>query len=288
MGIYDRDYYRGEEPRGIEFGGRRAMVTNIVIVTAVLYVVDIFLGNDHGLMKTLAASPDSLTKPWLWWQLLTYGFAHSYADPWHIIWNMFALWMLGREVEGVYGRKEILRIYLVTVVIGGLVWTSRICLTVDENDWGQHLVLGASGAVSALVILFCLHFPRRQILLMFVFPMPAWILGAFIVVVNLLGAFKPEQKIAVDVHLAGIAFALAYYRFGWNLGRWIPGISLPTDWFKRRPKLKLHDPETRYTNLDTEADAVLDKVNRNGIESLNAKERRVLEEYSRRMRQKHR
>jgi membrane associated rhomboid family serine protease len=290
MGIHDRDYYGDEAPRGMESVGRLTMVTKIVIVTAAVYVVDIFLGNSHWLMKTLEATPNSLTKPYLWWQLLTYGFAHSYQPngQWHIIWNMFALWMFGRDVEGVYGRKEILRLYLVTIILGGLVWTARVCLTVDERLWDQMSMLGASGAVAAIVILFCVHFPQRQILLMFILPVPAWILGVFIVAMNLMGEWKSESNVAYDVHLAGIVFALVYYRFGWNLGRWIPSVSLRKGWMKHRPKLKLHDPESRYNNLDTEADVVLDKVNRSGIESLNAKERRVLEEYSRRMRQKHR
>jgi membrane associated rhomboid family serine protease len=290
MGIYDRDYYGDEAPRGMHSVGQMAIVTKLVILTAALYVIDIFLGNSHWLMRTLEASPYSLTKPYLWWQLLSYGFAHSYQSQgqWHIIWNMFALWMFGRDVEGIYGGKEILRLYLVTIILGGLIWTARICLTVDESLWDRYAMLGASGAVSAIVILFCVHFPQRQILLMFILPVPAWALGVFIVIVNLIGVRTPAGNVAYDVHLAGIVFALAYYRFGWKLGRWIPSVTLRSGWWKRRPKLKLHDPESMYRNLDSEADQVLDKVNRSGIESLNAKERRILEEYSRRMRQKHR
>jgi len=292
MGIYDREYYRGEEPRGIEFGGPRMMVTNLVIITGVLYIADIFLPllvdvGEHWLMKTMSASPNSLAKPYLAWQLLTYGFAHSYDDKWHIIWNMFALWMFGRSVEGVYGRKEILRFYLVAVFVGGLVWAIRTCLTEQQALWGSHHMLGASGAVTAVVILFCLHFPRQQILLMFILPMPAWVLGVMIVVVNLVGMETAEGNVAYDVHLAGVAFALAYVKLRWNIGRWLPNVSAPNRWFKARPRLKIHNPDSRRENLDAKADAVLEKVNRSGIDSLNAKERRVLEDYSRRMRQKH-
>ena len=288
MGIYDRDYYRDDTPRGIDLG-QRAMVTNLVIINVALYVLDIFIGRDHWLMKTMAAGPNSLVEPWYWWQLLSYGFAHSYQDMWHIIWNMFALWMFGRSVEGIYGRWEILRFYLVAVFFGGLVWAIRSCLTVDPAIWDKYHMLGASGAVTAIVILFCLHFPRQQILLMFILPMPAWVLGVFIVVMNVIGIgmSTPEGNVAFDVHLVGVVFALAYVKFRWNIGRWIPNFSAPTGWFKSRPRLKIHDPESQRRNLDAEADAVLEKVNRHGIESLNAKERRILEDYSRRMRQKH-
>jgi hypothetical protein len=55
-----------------------------------------------------------------------------------------------------------------------------------------------------------------------------------------------------------------------------------------RPKLRIHDPAVRYRELDEEADAVLAKVYREGEASLSAKERKILEDYSRRMQQKHR
>ena len=56
------------------------------------------------------------------------------------------------------------------------------------------------------------------------------------------------------------------------------------------PQLKVHDPEVeeRYREMDDEADRLLDKVHREGEASLSEKERRLLEDYSRRMRQKHR
>jgi hypothetical protein len=59
-------------------------------------------------------------------------------------------------------------------------------------------------------------------------------------------------------------------------------------WPSSKPKLKVHQPEERLTVLDEQADAVLDKLHREGIESLSPRERKILEEYSRRMQQKHR
>ena len=232
MGIYDREYYRGEDLGSHSSGNGLPMVTNLVIISAVFYVLDIFTP-DHWLMQTMAASPNSVVKPWLSWQLLTYGFAHSWLDKWHIIANMFGLWMFGRDVEGVYGRWEILRIYLLTIVLGGLVWAVRASLTVDPRLWDGYIVLGASGAVTCIILLFCFLFPRRTVLLMFIFPAPAWVLGLLIVIMNVVGMRMPgSDKVAYDVHLVGAAFAFGYYRFGWNLGRWIPRLSFPSKWFK--------------------------------------------------------
>ena len=149
-------------------------------------------------------------------------------------------------------------------------------------------MLGASGAVTCVILLFCFLFPRRTVLLMFILPAPAWVLGVLIIVINVLGMRAPDNTVAFDVHLVGAAFAVAYYRFGWNLGKWTPRIPLPTAWFKPPPRLKVHDPDASPGAIDDAADRILDKVNREGIESLTSRERRILEDYARRMRQKHR
>jgi len=154
--------------------------------------------------------------------------------------------------------------------------------------------IGASGGVTALVILFCALNPRATVFYNFLFPMPAWLMGAIVVLGDLMlmrqNPFGPQ--IAYDVHLTGAAFALAYWYFGWNLGR-LPGMDelqrlfkAPHKWFKPRPPLRVHDPEQAYDDLDAEADRVLDKINREGLDKLNSRERRILEDYSRRTRQK--
>jgi hypothetical protein len=148
--------------------------------------------------------------------------------------------------------------------------------------------MGASGAVTAVILLFCVHFPKRTVLLMFLFPIPAWVLGVLLIVMNFFGMQQSSGNVAWDIHLVGAAFAMAYWYFGWNLGRFVPAIGNPASVFKSRPKLKIHDPESRYRELDRQADEILQKVNKGGIETLSSKERRILEDYSRRMRQKHR
>ncbi len=290
MGVYDRDYYREEQrPSGIQFGGQM-MVTKLVIVTAALYLANKFAGSDNWLMMdALAVEPSVIAKPWLLWKLVTYGFAHHPVQIGHIFWNMFGLWIFGRDVEMVYGRYEFLRIYLFALVLGSLVWCLR------EYFLGEPDIplLGASGAVTAVILLFVFHYPKRTILLFFVLPVPAWVLGVIIIGGNVYNTLlaSGEQNVAFDVHLVGAAFAICYYRFGWNIGRLMPrggGIRSATSRLKPRPKLRIHDPDRRYEKQDEEADRILEKVSREGMDSLTSKERRVLEDYSRRMRQKHR
>jgi membrane associated rhomboid family serine protease len=272
----------------------------------------IFTPQTHKITWTLSADAYSLVRPWMWWQLLTSGFVHSPYSLGHIASNMLGLYFLGKYVEQLLGRWEFLRFYLLAIIVGAVVHTARVCLTVaplplsPQDPWAIPM-LGASGAVVATVLLFIFHFPRVQLLLFFVIPVPAWLVGVLLIGYNVLGSggiFLPlsgpeAANIAYDVHLAGAAFAALYYYLGWNLGRWIPrslgdALSGAKRVMRPRPKLEIHTPDedewndSRYRDLDDEADRILAKINTQGEGSLTAAERRVLEDYSRRMRQKHR
>lgn len=296
MGVYDRDYYREEtEERGISLGNR-SMVINLIIVNVAMYLADIFLaGRDHWLtLDYLAISADTLVKPWLWYQFLTCGFAHDPSQNWHIIGNMLGLWMFGRPVEDHYGPKEFLRFYLAALLFGSVSWCVLqyfLAVPIVGPDGIAHWprMLGASGAVTAVVMLFIFHYPKQTVLLFFVLPVPAWVLGVLIVAGNLFALQGPG--VAYEVHLAGCLFAFCYYRFHWRLSSRWP--SRRRSWgrsaLRPRTSLRVHEPDDEVgEHDDDEADRILEKVNREGLDSLTPKERRTLEEYSRRMRQKHR
>ena len=291
MGIYDREYYRDEEPGGFRIGGQRMMVTNIVIISVVIWAIDALIP-DARVNRILALHSDDLLNPWMLWRLLTYGFVH---DPlggstgiFHIGLNMFMLWMFGRDIEWKYGWREFLRFYLVSIVFAGAVWLLIRYLTATPGA-----VVGASGAVTAVVILFVLNYPQRPLYLFMLIAVPAWVAGVLFVGLDILRALgQSDGNIAFEAHLAGALFAFVYHRLGWNLGRLIPFRRMPKspsfNFLKRKPKLRVHDPESYYEELDKEADRLLDKVHREGGDSLTDRERQILEDYSRRMRQKHR
>jgi membrane associated rhomboid family serine protease len=266
------------------------MITRIVVVTGAFFLADLFLGGPrHSIMSGMASGPEDLSNPLYWWRFLASGFAHSPRDARHILFNMAALWFLGRDVEAIYGRSEILRFYLVTIVLGSLAHAFRQFLTLPEEDWGR--CMGASGAVTAVIILFICHFPHRQLLLFFVIPVPAWLAGILVIALDIAGTLGAEfeggeVRVAHDVHLVGAAFGLAYYYFHWNLGRlWPYSLSSLRRGLRPRPKFKVHDPG-HPDDLDAEGDRLLDKVNREGLDSLSARERKTLEEYSRRVRER--
>lgn len=278
------------------------MVMLLILVNVAIYLADGLLTPMKpgqtlgGLNGLLALNVESLVKPWLWWKFVTYGFAHaSFPVLRHVAFNMLGLFFLGRDIEARYGRVEFLRLYLALVAVGGLVWAaSNYALGVHYST-----VVGASGAVVGIVVLFALNFPRRTLLLWGIVPIPAWLLGVLIVVGDLYGAAGASSSplsgddkapVAYGVHLAGAAFAFLYYRFGWNIGRWTAG--WPT-WpsLKRRPKLRVHDPDgedsAKRDDLSVEVDRILEKIHREGESSLTRKERRTMEDASRQYQKKH-
>lgn len=284
MGIYDREYYRTER-QGASAYTPRSVVGWLILVNVALWLLDFFTPDTphggHWLSDHMAVHVNTLTQPWLWWQFLTAGFAHSPQNFGHILGNMFVLFMFGRDVEENYGSKEFLRLYLVMVVFASVVWSVVNKIAGTPAD---AAALGASGAIAGVVILYALCFPQRTILLFFVFPMPAWLFGIVIVGLDMFGAFGGSEKnIAYSMHLAGAAFAFVYYRRGWNLTQLTAGrFALPT--FRRKPRLRVHTPEPEsesQTDLAAEVDHILEKIYRDGEASLSAKERKTLETASR-------
>jgi membrane associated rhomboid family serine protease len=288
MGLENRDYYRESSPAG---SAVQSMVVKLIIVNGVLWLANAFFGGSGQVItRALMLQNDALAHPWMWYQFLTAGFVHDWNNPLHVAGNMLGLFVFGRPLEERYGSREFLRFYLTAIVVSLLAWGVRNYFFVGPNTPGS--CLGASGGVTATIILFCLVEPRATVFAPF--PIPAWIFGILIVATDILGS-QPAAlgtRVAHDAHLAGAAFGVAYWRFRWNFGR-LPGLAWisrllqkPQRWMQPRPPLKVHDPEQYYEDLDAEGDRLLIKVQEQGLESLTPQERQQLEAYSRRTRQK--
>jgi len=292
VGIYDRDYFRQQERPGFSAHLPHTIVGTLIAVNIAVWLADAFTpeivwrGHVVGrwLSGHLAASASTLTEPWLWWQFFTAGFTHSPAGITHILDNMIVLFFLGRDVEDRYGPKEFLRVYLAMLVFANVVWCIITRMTIGVDSPG---IYGASGAIAGVVVLYAFNFPHRTLLLFFVFPMPAWLLGAGLVAYDIYGAMGgiTGSNVAYVAHVAGAAFALLYYQGGWNFTR--PSerfLRWSRSLFRAKPRLRIHTPpdeEPSPGNLAAEVDRILEKIYREGEASLTSKERSTLEAASR-------
>jgi len=289
MGIYDREYYR-EEPRGLHLGAPRTMVMNLVVINAVIFLADLlFLGGEA--RELMALQADLFSHPWQAWQLLTYGFAH--ADIYHVLFNMLGLWWFGGGMESHYGGRRFLGFYLTGMILAGLGWAaSQTWLFQDVNG----SVVGASGAVAAVMVLYAIHYPTRMFYFWGVIPVPVWLLVGLFVLQDFV-AFRDAARgdnavlggrIAYAAHLCGAAYGALYYQFRWSLESLLPG-KLSLKRLKPRPKLRIHrEAPPEEGDLEDRVDRILEKITRDGEASLSREERRTLEEASRRAQQKRR
>jgi membrane associated rhomboid family serine protease len=301
MGLYERDYGRDDEMSPWDRHQRsmqpKSMTIILVVVTIAVYFADMLSAKQippdltqSQLMPWFGCWKTTLLQPWFWHQFLTYGFLHSLENIFHVGFNMFGLFVFGRAVEERMGRFEFLRFYLVSMFVGGVIG----CLTYWVMGTNQGVVIGASGAVIAVTILFACYYPHANILLMMVFPVKAWLVAVIFVASNLLGSLsmlsgQPQAEssgTAFTVHLAGAAFALLYYFRRWDLR--LLDFSRHQERFGRsvrRTKLKIHDPDAKLRKEREEVDVILAKIHASGEKSLTRAERRTLERHSRRQRE---
>jgi len=156
--------------------------------------------------------------------------------------------------------------------------------------------IGASGAISAILVIYAFNYPHQQVLLFFVIPMPVWLLVVIYIGFDILGAMGARNApIAYFVHLGGVVFGAVYYLAGIRLSdvfrrspraagkRMIPRLRVvPADAVEDTP------PPSRATStgpsggeqvedhLEKRLDLVLAKVSKHGQESLTTEEREIL------------
>ncbi len=297
MGIYDRDYYR-DEPGGFHIRKPGTIIGWIIAINVIVFLASALLSDKVPVLRNgvpvidsrqplnelLGLQAGDLLRPWFWWHFLTYGFCH--ASFGHIFGNLLGLFFLGPPIEQRYGQREFLRLYLAMIVLAGIGWAAAELLVGAR----AASVVGASGAVTGVIILFALNYPRQTVLFMMILPIPAWVLGVIVVLGDLWGSASQPGQVAFQAHLTGAALAFLYWQGNWNFTRLTDKVS-PAKLFHRRPKLRVHIPDDEVADEKeaaraAEMDRILEKLHLEGEEKLTRKERRTLQNESRRLREK--
>ncbi|MCL2622376.1 MAG: rhomboid family intramembrane serine protease, partial [Planctomycetaceae bacterium] len=211
MGIYDRDYYR-PQPREREYyrvQPQQSWIFAIIIVNVMVFFANEIRG-ENLINSMLWMTGTTLTNPLEWWRLVTYAFAHG--GLWHILFNMLALFIFGPLVERKYGPIEFLCFYFVTAVLGAVTWGIL-------NFNSQHTMLGASGAVSGVIMIVICSYPRMPVYLWGILEMPMWLMGTLFIAYDLMGflGIGGCPFVAHEVHLAGVAFGALYWWLKWRI-----------------------------------------------------------------------
>lgn len=191
----------------------------------ILANVAIFLGQNFGLIsaKIFGLVPYLVINKFMIWQIVTYMFLHG--GFWHILLNMFILWMFGTRIESTIGTREFLKYYFFTGIVAGV--------SIVLWNWGDpYITIGASGAIYGILAAFALFYPEEYIILLFP-PIPikakyyALIFGG----IEFLSLYNVDG-ISHIAHLGGMVAGFFYIRHRYR--HWGVGKNFFRDYFKKK------------------------------------------------------
>ncbi len=245
----------------------------LLIANTAIFVFQLAMPS-AGLTRTFGLVPYDITHRLTLWQPLTYMFLHG--GFFHIFFNMLTLWMFGGDLERQWGTREFLKFYFICGIGAGII---TFLLTINSSV----PTIGASGAIFAVLVAFAVLYPNRTVIL-FIFPIKAKYLVTGFVVLGVIAAWsQAHDGIAHFTHLGGAALGYLYLKRDWRL-------SFLTRRFKQWSfKRRVHaasKQNRRAAELMDEVDRVLDRINEVGYENLSEREKKVLENASRRLSEK--
>jgi membrane associated rhomboid family serine protease len=140
------------------------------------------------------------------WQLVTSAFMHDPRSIAHLLLNMFALFMFGRDVEAAMGTRRFVWLYGASVLAGSLAQLVVVTATIDQ---GVGPTVGASGGVFGVLLAFAVMFPKRRMIVFPIpVPMPAWVAVTGFAVIELVsGVYRTQSGVAHFAHLGGMVGA---------------------------------------------------------------------------------
>ena len=190
---------------GLTPGVKKLLIANVAAFFGSAIAQAIGLGS---LIQWLMLTPYAVTHYLALWQLVTYMFLH--AGFWHILFNMFALWMFGSELEKTWGTRRFLRYYFVTGIGAGLTFLLL-------SPFSSVPTVGASGAIYGVLLAYGLLFPNRVIFIPILFfiwiPIPAKFLVMILGGVAFFSTLSaPGDFVNHAAHLGGMVVGFLYLR----------------------------------------------------------------------------
>lgn len=201
-----------------------------------------------------------------YWRLFSYQFLH--AGPAHFFVNLLALWCAGREIEPIIGRVQFIWLCLLANVIGGAASMAA----------GGVMVIGFSAAVAAVLAAYATIMPELETGISFFHLFPLRFRAKYLAFAMVLFAAVCVPTGTLGV--IGPAGILTGTVIGWAWARKL-GFGNPM-WFQRRA-FERRQREMRMQRMSPddfvrmEIDPILEKISRDGIQSLSRAERKVLE-----------
>ncbi len=258
---YTSSGFKGYRPKinwGIPDGVKLIISINIII-----FILVEISGFRYEIFKIFGLVPAGVITSFKIWQPLTYLFLHS--GLFHILINMFVLWMFGRDLEYLWGKYSFVKYFILTGVGSGII-------TIIFDSTSQIPVVGASGAVYGVLMAYALSYPNRIVYLYGLFPVKVKYMISFIGVAAFFASISNvHTTISHLTHLSGMLIGLIYLKHNIILNQFksiIPIIKIYDDNNAKEYKQKKYSSD--------KIDFILDKLKENGWDELTKSEKQQL------------
>ncbi|MEO8100613.1 MAG: rhomboid family intramembrane serine protease [Acidobacteriota bacterium] len=203
MGIGTRNYARPYAMGGgLPYGIKLLLIANVAIFLLQYFGANAFL------LEYFALRPVSLFTMLAVWQLATYMFLHGGIG--HILFNMLALWMFGRELEETWGTQRFLRFYFFCGIGAGICIVLANYILPNGNPGVP--TIGASGAIYGILLASAMLWPDRIIYFNFLFPIKMKYFVMIYGAIAFLGSTNMNSGVSDIGHLGGLLCAWIFMK----------------------------------------------------------------------------
>jgi len=283
MGLADREYQRDIQAAG---SGITPVVKALLWIQCGLFVLDYILlplfsgvkiNESHRplLVEWGAFTVKSALMEWRLWEFLTFQFLHGSVG--HVLFNSIGLYFFGPWAERWWGSRKFLAFYLICGCAGAAFFTLLMVLNVVPGTVESGLI-GASAGIYGIFVAVAMIAPNMRVMLLIPpveLSMRQVAIGLIVISLGVIGFGFGDNEGGEAGHMGGFLAGLLLMKFPQLLGG---GGRQPV----RKPR-PVHPPKLRPRSdiggpaVDPEVDRILDKISRDGFQSVTPEEREILE-----------
>ena len=274
MAWEDRPYYRDDFSMRARLGFTppTPVAMGIMVACFVIFILQAATGDfgfGGGPMREWCAltftNGRAFTQPWRW---ITYQYMH--ADALHIFGNLIGIYFLVPPLERIWGGRATFLFYTAGGIAAGVLF-GIISLFLPH----QQRLIGASGAVFAMLGAMALLYPQMQILLFFIIPITIRALAVLLAILWFLFVVSTGDPSSA-AHLGGLVFGFVAPYYGKDAFK-----NLATKFRRSRERRQLAAEKDESESIDR----ILQKVHAQGMNSLSRGEKKMLQRATDRQRQ---
>ena len=247
-------------PGGVKF---------LLIINIFVFILTELSGQKHSFFLSFGLVPNMVWSQLKIWQIFTYSFIHGGCFP--IFFNMFVLWMFGKDLENQWGTKDFLIFYFVCGMGAGFI-------TVLFGINSIIPIVGASGAIYGLLVAYGFTYPNRRVYLYGLLQLKVKHMVLGLGVIAFFASMSASQSnISHITHISGmiIGLIMMYFNLSWS------GFKM---WYFKFRLKNISQQSTKNNDEEKQmrqkVDEILDKLNDNGWESITEKEEKYLNQAS--------